>query len=79
MPPRPFPFALRIGTDIVSQSRIRDVITRKPPTGGSTQLDAFLRRVFTEREQRVFWARFQGFDVGKTARLPLVTAHLAGR
>lgn len=79
MPPRPFPFALRIGTDIVSQSRIRDVITRKSPKGGLSQLDAFLRRVFTDREQGIFWERFQGFDVSRTTRLPLVTAHLAGR
>ncbi|EMF10868.1 uncharacterized protein SEPMUDRAFT_150826 [Sphaerulina musiva SO2202] len=80
MPPRPFPFALRIGTDIVSQARLRDLITRpKAGHGTGTQLDAFLRRVFTEREQFVFWKRFAGFHVSNTQRLPLVVSHLAGR
>lgn len=80
MPPRPFPFALRIGTDIVSQARLRDLITRpKAGHGTGTQLEAFLRRVFTEREQFVFWKRFAGFHVSNTQRLPLVVSHLAGR
>lgn len=80
MPPRPFPFALRLGIDIVSQARIRDVITKPRPLGKtSTQLDAFLRRVFTEREQFVVQKRFPGFDSSDTTRLPFVVAYLAGR
>ncbi|KAI5366359.1 Putative holo-[acyl carrier protein] synthase [Septoria linicola] len=80
MPPRPFPLPFRVGTDIICQSRIRDVITKEAPKRSSgTQLDAFLRRVFTQREISHFWKRFEGFHVEKTTRLPSVTAHLAGR
>ncbi|KAM3419773.1 hypothetical protein BST61_g3106 [Cercospora zeina] len=80
MPPRPFPFAFRIGTDIIAQSRIRDLITRKaPPNKEATQLDRFLYRTFTPREINRFWRRFGGFTVDQHQRLPLIVSHLAGR
>ncbi|KAF2217801.1 hypothetical protein CERZMDRAFT_104326 [Cercospora zeae-maydis SCOH1-5] len=79
MPPRPFPFAFRVGTDIIAQSRIHDLITRKVPTNKpATQLDRFLHRTFTPREIDRFWRRFKGFTVDQP-RLSTIVSYLAGR
>lgn len=77
MPPRPFPFPLRVGTDIVRVNRIREAITRNRKTG--SQLHPFLNKLLTRREQQVFFRMFPDFHVTDTTRLPRVSEHLAGR
>lgn len=81
MPPRPFPFALRVGTDIVSISRILEAITRSRTRRSvpGTQLYRFLDRLFTHREQQIFHRQNPDFTVDDVARLPAVSEHLAGR
>ncbi|GIZ43833.1 hypothetical protein CKM354_000704600 [Cercospora kikuchii] len=85
MPPRPFPYAFRVGTDIVLVSRIREIITKPTRRGPITPLDAFLRRTFTGREIIRFWKRNAGFNNNQAefledpVRLSTVTMHLAGR
>lgn len=82
MPPRPFPFALRVGTDIVSIDRIRNAITStRRPDHGKTALGTFLQRLFTLREQKIFHLNFPNLTLANAdeQRLRTVSAHLAGR
>lgn len=79
MPPRPFPFPLRVGTDITSITRIRDAITRARRRQPGSQFHAFLDRLFTHREQEIFRHNFPDFTPADVNRLPKVTEHLAGR
>ncbi|KAH7382537.1 hypothetical protein DE146DRAFT_636701 [Phaeosphaeria sp. MPI-PUGE-AT-0046c] len=73
MPPRPFPYALRVGTDICNVPRIRRLVAREGP-----YLEKFARRVLTAPERTYFWQRFgPPQDVG--SKLDVVSNFLAGR
>lgn len=89
MPPRPFPYGFRVGTDIIAHDRIRKLITRQPPKFKNarpvSQLDTFLRRTFTAREIVRFWQRNPGLNHRQhklfrdPVKLDTVVLHLAGR
>ncbi|PIA93804.1 hypothetical protein CB0940_04338 [Cercospora beticola] len=89
MPPRPFPYGFRVGTDIIAHDRIRKLITRQPPKFKKarpvSQLDTFLRRTFTAREIVRFWQRNPGLNHRQhklfrdPVKLDTVVLHLAGR
>jgi NOL1/NOP2/fmu family ribosome biogenesis protein len=48
--PRPFQFPINIGTDICSVQRIYNILT----VNNGTRAEAFLRRIFTEKEREQF-------------------------
>ncbi|KAF2850538.1 hypothetical protein T440DRAFT_468516 [Plenodomus tracheiphilus IPT5] len=79
MPPRPFPYPLRLGNDICKIPRIRAIITSarsdivSPPA-----LDRFMRRIFTPPEIRYFWHKF-GDQAQLRDRTGTVSQFLAGR
>ncbi|KAK4629572.1 hypothetical protein CLAFUW4_08449 [Fulvia fulva] len=76
MPPRPFPFALGIGTDICCISRIRELITKKPQ---NASLLPFVKKVLTIREQDDFFHRFRHVAMATNGDLTPITRYLAGR
>ncbi|EME38368.1 hypothetical protein DOTSEDRAFT_57481 [Dothistroma septosporum NZE10] len=76
MPPRPFPFALGIGTDICCISRISQLITKKPEHGS---LMPFVKKFLTLREQDDFFYKFKDEDVTVCQDLSPVYRYLAGR
>lgn len=78
MPPRPFPFPLRVGIDLCSVTRIRSVITRKVNGNKGPPLNAFLQRVLTHPERSYFRERF-GTDDDVFRNLENVARFLAGR
>jgi holo-[acyl-carrier protein] synthase len=78
MPPRPFPYPLRIGNDICSVARVRSIVARVNNTGQHHALDGFLRRVLTDREQAYFWTRF-GPRPQISTKLDAAAEFLAGR
>ncbi|EUC36152.1 hypothetical protein COCCADRAFT_88989 [Bipolaris zeicola 26-R-13] len=78
MPPRAFPFPFRVGTDICSISRIRNVITRRNDGDPLRPLHQFLKRVLTSHEQQYFWQRFASADDILT-KTDAVATFLAGR
>jgi holo-[acyl-carrier protein] synthase len=57
MPPRPFPYQLRIGIDVCNVPRIRNAISRSGAINLPI-LNLFLRRVLTSPERAYFWNRF---------------------
>ncbi|KAF2125150.1 hypothetical protein P153DRAFT_389998 [Dothidotthia symphoricarpi CBS 119687] len=78
MPPRPFPYPLRVGVDICSVSRVRAIISR--PYNGSRRspLQRFLSRILTRPECRYFWERFGTAD-DVSEKFDAVSQFLAGR
>lgn len=89
MAPIPFPSPMRIGCDICRISRVGQIIKGSPDK--KDKIDAFLRRILTNREQIFFRARFRSelqkpdvnvqFECQNSGALvwtPLVQ-HLAGR
>ncbi|KAH7359556.1 hypothetical protein BKA66DRAFT_472773 [Pyrenochaeta sp. MPI-SDFR-AT-0127] len=78
MPPRPFPYALRVGTDICSVSRLRAIISRPNNGRPLNPLVRFIARVLTYPERKYFWHRF-GPPEELLTRLDTVSQFLAGR
>jgi hypothetical protein len=78
MPPRSFPLPLRIGNDICSVARVRDIVGKVNRAGQHNGLHGFLRRVLTDPEQSYFWSRF-GPRPQVSTKLDAVAEFLAGR
>ncbi|KAI6854364.1 hypothetical protein KC338_g7700 [Hortaea werneckii] len=79
MPPRPFPFALGIGTDICHRKRIEQLLLKPPPQARKKNLTRFLVRFLTSREISIFWRKFEvDADLFRN-QLEDVTRYLAGR
>lgn len=76
MPLRPFPFALRVGTDICNVSRVRRLVAGK--FEGRSYLNRFVRRILTDPEATYFWNRF-GPQSELHTKLDAVAQYLAGR
>jgi holo-[acyl-carrier protein] synthase len=76
MPPRPFPFTLRLGTDICNVSRVRRLLARKGDS--MLYLKKFTKRVLTEPECAYFFGRF-GPKTHIESNLDTVSEFLAGR
>ncbi|KAK1058633.1 hypothetical protein LTR74_013271 [Friedmanniomyces endolithicus] len=79
MPPRPFPYALNIGTDIVHVPRIRAIIAQGEGVVRKDSIHRFLRRLLTAREQRQFWRSRASINVVLDAHLEDTAKWLAGR
>ena len=77
MPPRPFPFPLNIGIDIIHVKRIRDIWLRGE--GKPSHSHRFLRRFLTPGEVLEFQTRFGHVSTHRGAELDVVCRHLAGR
>jgi holo-[acyl-carrier protein] synthase len=77
MPLRPFPFPLRVGTDICSIARIRKLLTPKA-AASSPPLVRFLPKLLTWPERRYFWERFASVENAQK-ELDAVSHFLAGR
>ncbi|KAF1843320.1 uncharacterized protein K460DRAFT_378492 [Cucurbitaria berberidis CBS 394.84] len=78
MPPRPFPFPLRVGTDICNIARLRAIITRRSDGEPLRPLSQFISRVLSGPERTYFWARF-GPPAQVLGRIDTVSEFLAGR
>ncbi|KZM20622.1 Holo-[acyl-carrier-protein] synthase [Ascochyta rabiei] len=78
MPLRPFPFPLRVGTDLCNVSRIRSLITQKPNSAKGPRLKAFLSKILTHPERAYFRGRF-GNDESVFRNTDNVARFLAGR
>lgn len=78
MPPRPFPYPLRIGTDICNVARLRSLIIRHKEDDSLRVLTRFLNRIFTLPEREYFWSRF-GHAEGVLTKLDAASQFLAGR
>ncbi|KAL5119435.1 hypothetical protein ACEQ8H_002705 [Pleosporales sp. CAS-2024a] len=76
MPPRPFHYALRAGTDICHVSRIRQVLARTDDP--LSRLHKFTSKILTAPERAYFWHRF-GPPASISADLHGVSQYLAGR
>lgn len=79
MPPRPFPFALGIGTDICHRKRIEQLLLKPPPQARKKNLTRFLVRFLTSREITIFWRKFEDESNLFVSQLENVTRYLAGR
>ena len=79
MPPRPFPFPLRIGTDICYLPRIRNFfrIDSHSKNGGS--FEGFLKRILTHPERVHFRHRFGTNQKMISSDITPVAKFLAGR
>lgn len=85
MPPRPFPYPLRIGNDICQVARIRALIagdsataTASATANSAKLLSRFLRRILTPPERAYFWSRFGPQDEIPN-KLGSISQFLAGR
>ncbi|KER00600.1 hypothetical protein AUEXF2481DRAFT_24908 [Aureobasidium subglaciale EXF-2481] len=58
MPPRPFPQALSIGTDICHHPRFNKYFSAHNPTNSTRDLLKLFDKTLLPSEQRVFWRRF---------------------
>ncbi|KAI7176261.1 hypothetical protein D0869_15330 [Hortaea werneckii] len=79
MPPRPFPFALGIGTDICHRKRIEQLLLKPPPQARKKNLTRFLVRFLTSREISIFWRKFEDESGLFASQFEDVTRYLAGR
>ncbi|ORY09532.1 hypothetical protein BCR34DRAFT_370681 [Clohesyomyces aquaticus] len=78
MPPRPFPYPLKVGIDICRVARVKSIIS-KPPTAQHTHsLGRFLLWFLTWPERRFFWDRFKDYEHAEK-HLDQIAEHLAGR
>ncbi|KAF2180518.1 hypothetical protein K469DRAFT_729772 [Zopfia rhizophila CBS 207.26] len=80
MPPRPFPYPLKVGIDICSISRIRDVLTKNVVIKENERypLSKFLSKLLTWPERRYFWDRFKNNETAYKD-INRVSQYLAGR
>jgi holo-[acyl-carrier protein] synthase len=80
MPPRAFPYLLKLGTDICHIPRVKSILTRNVKKGekGTTQLSSFLSRVLTWPERQYFWDRFRDQETAYKD-IDKVSQYLAGR
>lgn len=78
MPPRPFPFPLRVGTDLCNVPRIRSMVTQKTNGNKGPTLYAFLNKILTHPERSYFRERF-GTDEAIFRNVDNVARFLAGR
>jgi holo-[acyl-carrier protein] synthase len=78
MPPRPFPFSFRVGTDICNVARLRAIITRRNDNEPLYPLRQFVNRVLTDPERQYFWKRFAPEEEVLT-KADAVSQFLAGR
>jgi hypothetical protein len=75
MPPRPFPSALRLGTDICNVSRIRAMLARGKEL---PHVHKFTQKILTAPERAYFWNRF-GPPEDILTKLDTASNFLAGR
>ncbi|KAH5339365.1 hypothetical protein HBI57_145060 [Parastagonospora nodorum] len=75
MPPRPFPSALRLGTDICNVSRIRAMLARGKEL---SHVHKFTKKILTTPERAYFWNRF-GPPEDISTKLDIASNFLAGR
>jgi holo-[acyl-carrier protein] synthase len=78
MPPRLFPYPLRIGTDVCNVSRLRRIFATKNRHGQPYMLHKFLKKVLTQPERIYFEDRF-GQSQEVMTKLEAVSEYLAGR
>ncbi|KAF2019301.1 hypothetical protein BU24DRAFT_458991 [Aaosphaeria arxii CBS 175.79] len=83
MPPRPFPYPLKIGTDICSIQRIQSILTanvRRECEGSKSRepLKRFLSKIFTYPECQFFYDRFGPVEAAYN-NIGQVSQYLAGR
>ncbi|CAO2652780.1 Nn.00g021910.m01.CDS01 [Neocucurbitaria sp. VM-36] len=78
MPPRPFPYPLRVGIDICNVSRLRAIITRTSDDKPSRSLSQFIIRILTYPERVYFRNRF-GPPEEALNKVDAVAQFLAGR
>ncbi len=85
MPPRAFPYALRIGTDICHIARVQRLISREikeDPAARPVGLFKIVQRLFTDKEQDAFWLAYKSpANIFTTTELRLnaVSGYIAGR
>jgi holo-[acyl-carrier protein] synthase len=85
MPPRPFPFPLRVGTDIVGVHRVRAAMAREAVVKGEARkmLQPFLHKMLTARELKKFNSRYPDVanaeDQDRDQDAMAAAKHLAGR
>lgn len=85
MPPRAFPYALRIGTDICHIPRVQRLISREiknDPTARPVGLYKTLQKLMTDKEQDAFWLSWKSpANIFETTELRLnnVAGYIAGR
>ncbi|KAF2824339.1 hypothetical protein CC86DRAFT_296553 [Ophiobolus disseminans] len=73
---RPFPFALRVGTDICNVSRLRQLLLKQ--RRNQPFLFKFVKRVLTEPERAYFWHRF-GPQHEVLSKVDAVAEYISGR
>lgn len=80
MPPRPFPYHLRLGIDICYIPRIKAILTRNVEKGAkdAQSLSRFLSKVLTWPERQYFWDRFKDTEAAYRD-INNVSQYLAGR
>jgi phosphopantetheinyl transferase (holo-ACP synthase) len=78
MSPRPFPFPLRVGTDLCSVPRLRSLITKAQNGNKGPPLNAFLHKILTHPERSYFRERF-GNNEAVFRNVDNVAQFLAGR
>ncbi|KAI9880578.1 MAG: hypothetical protein M1830_002277 [Pleopsidium flavum] len=71
MPPRPFPYALGIGTDICHVPRIQRLILRHEDGG----IERFGSKIFNEFERQFFNTRLSRYNVARAAAVPKCNGH----
>lgn len=78
MPPRPFPFPLRVGTDLCHVKRISQIIKEKENGNSGRPLEQFLSKILTHPERAYFRQRF-GNNEAVFRNLQNASQFLAGR
>lgn len=79
MPPRPFPFPLRIGTDICYLPRIRNLFKTSSHGNSVGLFERFLKRILTHPERVHFRHRFGTNQDILSSDIGPVAKFLAGR
>ncbi|KAF2877423.1 hypothetical protein BDV95DRAFT_601821 [Massariosphaeria phaeospora] len=79
MPVRRFPFPLRVGTDICSVNRIRDILLKNQGKENERRpLHQFLTKLLTWPERQYFWERFKTDELA-FKDIKRTSEYLAGR
>ena len=80
MPPRAFPYPLRLGTDICHVPRIKSILTANIGGRGkdTSPLYRFLSKIFTWPERKYFLERFHSIEKAYED-IDNVSQYLAGR
>lgn len=79
MPPRPFPFLLRIGTDICYLPRIRNFFRNDSHGKNGGSFEGLLKRILTHPERVHFRHRFGTNEKIMSSDITPVAKFLAGR